>query len=58
MRYLFLAVLFLIVQSTASAGANDLSMVVIGQKDQVLAVIHKSLETEFSNSSIGGWSGV
>ena len=57
MRYLFLAVLFLIVQSTASAGANDLSMVVVGQKDQVLAVIHKSLETEFSNSSIGGWSG-
>ena len=57
MRSLFLAVLFLIAQSRAFAGANDLSMTVVGQRDQVLAVIHKSFETEFSNSSIGDWSG-
>ncbi len=38
------------------AGPNDLTMVVVGQKDQVLAVIHKSLETEFSNSTISNWS--
>ena len=61
MRSLFFA--FLISLSTlsfvdiAKAGQEEFSMVLVGDKEQVLSLLHKSMQAEFTNANIGDWNG-
>lgn len=42
---------------TVFAGPNDLSMVVVGQKEPVLSVIRKALDADIPNGARTDWSG-
>lgn len=49
---IYFCVILLLTFSGVTLASPDLNMVVVGKKEQVLAVLHKSFETEFSDSRI------
>ncbi len=57
MKKILVFIAFAIFATNVIAGENDLFMIVKGDKDQVMSLVHKAMQVEFSSGVVGNYDG-